>query len=179
VGSVGAHEGNVPRVFGVELHALGCAVPSARARPDRIAGFQTWLKLGRRVRKGEAALRILAPITVKQREQPGSEDIEERRVFFKTAFVFDVSRGRRPDPPGRSGPSQTDVEDGADPVPWDAPREPLTGNSHARLIGPMTRSAGSLGYSVSLKPIAGSAGGWCDRAPSELLSTAACRAMRS
>jgi hypothetical protein len=35
--------------------------------PTRIAGFRTWLKLGRAVRKGEAALRILAPIAVKER----------------------------------------------------------------------------------------------------------------
>jgi hypothetical protein len=31
--------------------------------PTRIAGFRTWLKLGRMVRKGESALRILAPVT--------------------------------------------------------------------------------------------------------------------
>ncbi len=35
--------------------------------PEQIAGFHTWIKLGRAVRKGEKALRILAPITVKQR----------------------------------------------------------------------------------------------------------------
>jgi N-terminal domain of anti-restriction factor ArdC len=57
--------------------------------PMRIAGFRTWLKLGRCVRKGEAALRILAPVTVKQREDR-DEESAERRVFFKTAFVFDV-----------------------------------------------------------------------------------------
>jgi hypothetical protein len=57
--------------------------------PEHIAGFHVWIKLGRAVRKGDQALRILAPITVKQPQQD-SEDGEERRVFFKTAFVFDT-----------------------------------------------------------------------------------------
>jgi hypothetical protein len=63
--------------------------------PTRIAGFRTWLKLGRCVRKGESALRILAPVTVKQRDERDGET-GERRVFFKTAFVFDVSQTRPP-----------------------------------------------------------------------------------
>lgn len=62
--------------------------------PEQIAGFDTWIKLGRTVRKGEQALRILAPITVMQRQQD-SEDGEERRVFFKTASS---SMSRRPTP---------------------------------------------------------------------------------
>lgn len=118
--------------------------------PTRIAGFRTWLKLGRCVRKGEAALRILAPVTVKQQGAPTGEEGDERRVFFKTAFVFDVS--------------QTDVLDGAEPALLDAPRQPLTGDSHARLIAPLVAFAESLGYSVSFEAVAGSAGGWCDPA---------------
>lgn len=55
--------------------------------PEHVAGFHTWIKLGRAVRKGERAIRILAPITVKQRD---SDDAEERRVFFKTTSVFDT-----------------------------------------------------------------------------------------
>ena len=42
--------------------------------PHRVAGFRTWLKLGRCVRKGEQALRILAPVTVKERDARGEED---------------------------------------------------------------------------------------------------------
>ena len=33
--------------------------------PEHIAGFHTWIKLGRAVRKGEPAIRILAPIAMK------------------------------------------------------------------------------------------------------------------
>jgi hypothetical protein len=63
--------------------------------PEHVAGFHTWIKLGRVVRKGEKALRILAPITVNQRDR-GSDEADERRVFFKTTFVFDtLSRDHR------------------------------------------------------------------------------------
>jgi hypothetical protein len=116
--------------------------------PSRIAGFRTWLKLGRCVRKGETALRILAPVTVKERDKPSGEETDERRVFFKTAFVFDVS--------------QTETRDGAEPVALEPPHQPLTGDSHAHLLAPVVAFAESLGYSVSFEPIEGSAGGWCD-----------------
>jgi hypothetical protein len=36
--------------------------------PQRVAGFRAWLKLERCVRKNEKALRILAPVTVKERD---------------------------------------------------------------------------------------------------------------
>ncbi len=120
--------------------------------PERIAGFHTWLKLGRVVRRGEVALRILAPVAVKQRDEHDEhdEDTDRRRVFFKTAFVFDVS--------------QTEIREGAQPVELEPPSEPLTGDSHAHLIAPLGRFAESLGYSVSFETIAGSAAGWCDPA---------------
>ncbi len=116
--------------------------------PTRIAGFGTWLKLGRCVRKGEVALRILAPVTVKERDRLTGERTDERRVFFKTAFVFDIS--------------QTDVQEGAEPVALEQPCEPLTGDSHARLLVPLQAFAETLGYSVSFESIEGTAGGWCD-----------------
>jgi hypothetical protein len=116
--------------------------------PQRIAGFRTWLKLGRCVRRGEVALRILAPVTVKQHDEHG-EGTDELRVFFRTAFVFDVS--------------QTEVLDGAEPVPLEPPREPLTGDSHAYLLAPLQEFVESLGYAVSFEEIEGSTGGWCDR----------------
>src|ERR1700730_16248313 len=87
--------------------------------PQDVAGFRAWMNLGRCVRKGETALRILAPMTVKQRNQQG-QDSDQRRVFFKTAFVFEVS--------------QTEPLPGVEPLPLTAPREPLTGNSHTHLL---------------------------------------------
>jgi hypothetical protein len=64
-------------------------VPPARNRPLAHRRFHTWIKLGRAVRKGEQAIRILAPIAIKQRE-PHIDGTEDRRVFFKTTFVFDT-----------------------------------------------------------------------------------------
>ena len=116
--------------------------------PNRIAGFRTWLKLGRVVRKGEIALRILAPVPLKQRDEQTGEETEERRILFRTAFVFDVS--------------QTDSLPGAEPVALEPPHEPLTGDSHAHLLAPLCRFAESLGYSAAFEVIEGSTGGWCD-----------------
>jgi hypothetical protein len=117
--------------------------------PQHVAGFRAWLNLGRCVRTGETALRILAPVAVKQRDGQG-EDSDERRVFFKTAFVFEVS--------------QTEPLPGVEPVPLTAPCEPLTGDSHTYLLAPLEVFAELLGYSVAYEVIAGSAGGWCDLA---------------
>lgn len=116
--------------------------------PTRVAGFRTWIKLGRVVRKGETALRILAPVPLKQRDEQTGEESEQPRILFRTAFVFDVS--------------QTDVLEGAEPVALEPPRQPLTGDSHAHLLAPLREFAQSLGYSVSFQTVQGSAGGWCD-----------------
>jgi hypothetical protein len=75
-------------LLAAEAHQRGIAL-------THVAGFRTWLRLSRRVRKGETALRILAPITVKDGPKLAGEETDERRVFFKTAFVFDrLSRVR-------------------------------------------------------------------------------------
>jgi N-terminal domain of anti-restriction factor ArdC len=115
--------------------------------PQHIAGFRAWLKLGRCVRKGERALRIFAPVSVKERDERGQET-GETRVFFKTAFVFELS--------------QTEPLPGVQPAPLEPPSEPLTGDSHAHVLAPLGVFAESLGYAVSFETIRGSAGGWCD-----------------
>jgi N-terminal domain of anti-restriction factor ArdC len=74
-------------LLATQAHERGTAL-------THVAGFRTWLKLGRVVRKGEAALRILAPVPVKEREKQTGDETDKRRVFFKTAFVFDVSQIR-------------------------------------------------------------------------------------
>jgi len=115
--------------------------------PERVAGFRAWLKLGRCVRKGETALRVLAPVTVKRRDKDDQET-GERCVFFKTAFVFELS--------------QTEPLPGVEPTRLQPPSEPLTGASHLHLIAPLVAFAQSLGYTVGFEPIQGAAGGWCD-----------------
>ncbi|MDO8634111.1 MAG: ArdC-like ssDNA-binding domain-containing protein [archaeon] len=60
----------------------------------RVAGFRTWNELGRRVKAGEKAIKILAPFTkkiVKKDEQTGEEK-EESYTYFYPVSVFDVSQ---------------------------------------------------------------------------------------
>jgi antirestriction protein ArdC len=58
-------------------------------KPDatQVAGFHTWLKLGRYVRKGEKGIAIFAPCAY-----PAKNDDEEARIFFKVVYVFDISQ---------------------------------------------------------------------------------------
>lgn len=66
----------------------------------KVAGFKTWQKLGRQVRKGEKALWILAPRTFKNKpnddadaKEDDDEDTPEKTfVTFKPVPVFDLSQ---------------------------------------------------------------------------------------
>jgi hypothetical protein len=73
-------------------YSLCNAMLIAMQRPhaSRVAGFQTWRRLGRHVKKGEQGISILAPIAI-QRETDDDEE-EEEVIAFKTAFVFDVEQ---------------------------------------------------------------------------------------
>ena len=65
----------------------------------RVAGFHTWRKMNRFVRKGEKGITILAPCIYKpkKREQQQEEGIEQQKnaigilCGFRAATVFDVS----------------------------------------------------------------------------------------
>ena len=57
--------------------------------PTYVAGFRAFLALNRVVRRGERAIRILAPVTVKERDA-SSEQTEAKRVFFKAVSVWDT-----------------------------------------------------------------------------------------
>jgi len=116
--------------------------------PTYIAGFRAFLDLNRCVRKGEKAIHILAPVTVKQRDTDGDET-GEKKVFFRTVPVFDVS--------------MTDVLPGRDPVPLAPPARPITGDSHHHLIAPLISHAAELGYTVEFRDLPEHGpGGWCD-----------------
>jgi antirestriction protein ArdC len=67
----------------------------------RLAGLRTWNRLGRHVRPGEHGIIILAPMTVRRRdekqdhptEETAEDDGEERTVMlFKPVYVFDISQ---------------------------------------------------------------------------------------
>src|SRR3954463_14008971 len=42
-----------------------CLIVSQRPEATRLAGYRTWQKLGRQVRKGEQGIKILAPCRIK------------------------------------------------------------------------------------------------------------------
>ena len=116
--------------------------------PTYIAGFRAFLDLNRCVRKGDKAIHILAPVAVKQRDERG-EETSEKKVFFRTVPVFDVS--------------MTDPLPGKEPVPLMPPSQPITGDSHHHLIAPLIAHAAYLGYSVEIRDLPDDGpGGWCD-----------------
>lgn len=66
-----------------------------------IAGYQTWKKMGRQVKKGEKGIRILAPMIYKKKSEEGeegefkSEEVTKdgkRVAGFRAVSVFDVSQ---------------------------------------------------------------------------------------
>ena len=123
--------------------------------PEPVAGFRTWLKLGRCVRKGEHGIRIAARVTPKKTDQSSDshdeqtkEEREQRPVRFTTVAVF--------------GLSQTDPLPDAEELLLEPPHELLSGDSHAHLLEPLGQLATQLGYTVSFDEIPGATGGWCD-----------------
>ncbi len=66
-------------------------IGSQRPQATRVAGFWSWKRLGRKVKKGEKAIRILAPIVVRDKDE--KDDTERERVAaFRSACVFDISQ---------------------------------------------------------------------------------------
>lgn len=95
------------------------------------------------------------PVTVNQHDAQG-EKTDEKRVFFRTVAVFDVS--------------MTDPMPGTAPVPLEPPSQPIAGDSHAKLLAPLTRLADELGYTVEVRDLPErGAGGWCDSASREIV----------
>lgn len=119
-------------------------------RPDatRVASFNKWKELGRSVNKGERALWILAPMTVKIRERDDStgEDRESMRVVgFKSVPVFDIGQTSGAELP--------------------APIHQLTGACDADRISAMVRCAREFGFAVEFGAVdLGSANGVCSHA---------------
>jgi N-terminal domain of anti-restriction factor ArdC len=81
-------------------YSFGNVLEIARQRPTatRVAGLYAWNQLGRKVRKGEKGIRILAPIVgIKRKSDEDAEkDITKQNtavlVGFRNAYVFDVSQ---------------------------------------------------------------------------------------
>jgi antirestriction protein ArdC len=78
-------------------YSIGNVFLIAAQRPNatRVAGFRTWQKLGRHVKKGEKTIHILAPIVWRKKrdEKPeGKDDETEEFVRFRSVCVFDVAQ---------------------------------------------------------------------------------------
>jgi len=81
-------------------YSFGNVLEIARQKPDasRVAGMYSWNQLGRRVKKGEKGIRILAPIIgiKRKRDEEAEKDITKQNtrvlVGFRNAYVFDVSQ---------------------------------------------------------------------------------------
>ena len=59
----------------------------------KVAGYRTWQRLGRKVRQGQTAIRILAPIVHRKRTEGDDEEEKTENVLaFKPACVFDVGQ---------------------------------------------------------------------------------------
>lgn len=75
----------------------------ASQRPDatRVAGFWTWKKLRRFVKKGEKGIVIVAPMPI-----PPKDDGQDSPLHFRAVHVFDVSQtdgDPLPEPPTAAG----------------------------------------------------------------------------
>jgi hypothetical protein len=63
---------------------------SQRPHASHVAGFHTWLKLGRHVCKGEKGIVILAPMVGRKKTDNELTEDEKTRLFgFRGAHVFD------------------------------------------------------------------------------------------
>ena len=80
-------------------YSLGNAILIGFQKPDatQVAGFRTWQKLGRHVKKNEKGIAIMAPIVWRRKvthadDEDQQERNEETTLAFKTAYVFDISQ---------------------------------------------------------------------------------------
>jgi len=81
-------------------YSFGNILEIARQKPKatRVAGLYAWNQLGRKVKRGEKGIRILAPIIgIKRKpDEEAEKDVTEQNtralVGFRNAYVFDVEQ---------------------------------------------------------------------------------------
>ena len=87
------------------IYSFGNILEIARQRPNatRVAGLYAWNQLGRKDKKGERGIRILAPVVGlrRKKDSEAEKDIGTQNqavlVGFRSAYVFDrLSRDLRP-----------------------------------------------------------------------------------
>lgn len=113
----------------------------------QVAGYRTWQKLGRQVRKGERGIRIFGGrevVTTEEDEQTGEEKQIRRRRFFPVS-VFDIGQ-TDPINPQASDPSTL--------------ARPVTGEDEAGILQAVTEYLAEQGWSLERTPVPGRANGY-------------------
>jgi hypothetical protein len=98
-------------------YSFGNILEIARQKPSatHVAGMYAWNQLGRRVKKGEKGIRILAPIIGTRCKKDGEADKDNRTqnqpvlVGFRSAWVWDISSTEGRDLPELSSQVTGDV----------------------------------------------------------------------
>ena len=126
-------------------YSFGNVLEIARQRPTatRVAGIYAWNQLGRRVKKGERGIRILAPIIgiKRKRDEEADKDITKQNtrvlVGFRNAYVFDVEQTE-----GVELPAMREVYGDV-------------GENHNRLVSFIERQGIEVVYSENIAPALG------------------------
>lgn len=112
---------------------------SQRPGASRVAGFQTWKKIGRHVRKGERGIAIFAPCPWKREVETEAGETETRSgMFFKVVHVFDVAQ--------TDGEALPEVDC------------PIVDSDASALLSALVRVAESRGIVVSFRKLSGEFG---------------------
>ena len=126
-------------------YSFGNVLEIARQRPTatKVAGMYAWNQLGRRVKKGEKGIRILAPIIGLKRksDEEAEKDITKQNtrvlVGFRNAYVFDVEQTE-----GVELPAMREVYG-------------EVGENHDRLVSFIERQGIELVYTQKIAPALG------------------------
>ena len=130
-------------------YSFGNTLLIALQRPDatQVAGFHTWLRLGRHVRKGEKGIAILAPVVRRFKvtdEATGEENVVMGAPSaFRVTYVFDLA--------------QTDGEE----LPT-APVNKLQGDDPDDRYSALIEVAHSLGFTVEEDYLDAGVNGFCN-----------------
>jgi antirestriction protein ArdC len=121
----------------------------------RVAGFRTWLSMGRAVRKGERGYRVLAPVRRRLSEAeaaergPGGYDAEGKPATavrgFRIEHVFDITQ--------TDGEPLLELGDVARPAT-------LTGDDPDGLWGHLSALVEAEGFRIERQPETGDTQGW-------------------
>jgi antirestriction protein ArdC len=114
-------------------------IASQNHRATQVAGYKTWRRLNRSVRRGESAIWILAPMIKKSEAEDGGEQRIVRG--FKYVPVFDISQTHGQEPP--------------------AVCTKLSGGDPQNLFDRLVTVAGTIGFTVEAHEFGDTTNGDC------------------